>query len=1624
MKRGIFHRMIRMAAVAGAMAVLPALGSDVLINEFMAYNVTNATSLRDEDGDGSDWIELLNVSTNPVQLSGWHLTDDAADLSKWTFPSNTLPPGGFLIVFASGKNRAAADEELHANFLLQGTGCYLGLIRPDDTTVEFAYAPAYPLQVAGVSYGVGTGSSTAALVQAGAPCRVAVPTDDNLSLTWTERAGFDDSGWTQGVTGVGYDTYDHYLPDIGTDIKSPMYSNTPSAYIRIPFVVDDPNRYERLALSMKYDDGFIAYINGQEVASANAPSVPLWNSAATDLHVGSDYTAFAMPDAGDVLVAGTNVLAIHGLNRTSASGDFLILPGLLASEQPTPVNGLLHYFRAPTPRSANGTGAADLGPAINEVAHNPPMPSDDEDLTIRARIVSAAGTVTGATLRYIVMFTNEVALPMFDDGAHGDGAATDEVYGAIIPSTSFTTGQMVRYYLTAVDAQAHTSRWPLAEDPAPCLGTVVENPALTNSLPPLHWFVQNPGWHTNFPTGNNANWTNAWLHWDGRFYDGVQVQVRGGSSKSWPKPSFKFEMSKGHYFAYATNREPVEEWNLQSTHSDKSYVRQILAHGTYRDAGVPYEECFPLRVEQNGRFYSVAVFVEQPDERYLRRHRFDERGALYKMYNGVTSDSSGVSKRTRTDENNNDLKALVNGVATNTAAAARARYVFDNVDVPAMINYIAATTIMHDNDHVVKNYFLYRDSEGSRNWTMFPWDKDLTFGRNYTLSGGVLNDTIWATNDIIDAGKLYLSPSHPRFGDSDHQKCDALWNRLIDAMQDTPVLRQMYLRRLRTLMDNLLQPPGTPLAQQRYEKRIQSLYTNMLADVVLDRAKWGAYPYGANQAFSQGIGFLTNDYLAARRRHLFVTHSVTNGREIPLAQTQTLAIAIGAVEAAPTNGNQNQEYIELVNLQATAVDLSGCTLTGAVGFVFSPGTVIAASSNLFVSPAIEEFRKRASSPRSNECRLVVGNYAGHLSARGERLEMYAPAGELIAALSYPGAPSRFQTDLRITEILYHPRDGALYADSDYAFVELQNTGAQSLNLDGVRFTQGIGYAFSNVTLAPTQFVVVVKNRAAFASRYDTNGILVAGEFAGSLSEAGETLKLEDPLNETILEFGYDAAWHPATDGDGYALVIADAHASFDTWGLAASWRPGVLRDGTPGRAEPTLPAGSVIINELQAGTTNRQDWIEIRNAMPYPMNIGGWLLSDSAQQLARYLLPTGTTLAGHACLVFTENDFNNPGNPSARVPFSLNAMGGNLYLSSGSNGIPGDYRDSVSYGPSEIGVSFGRYVNSQTQSVFAAMAASTPGASNGPPRVGPVVISELMYHPFSGGHEFIELRNIASNSVALFSAAQPTNTWRLNKGVDFAFPTNQFLSAGGYTLVVPIDPYTFRTLYGVPAKVAIFGPYTGVLDNGGEKVHLAKPGSITTNGLLPWVLVDGVDYDDAAPWPLGPDGSGPALERVSETAFADDPTNWRAGNCGGSPGTPTQLDLDGDDLPDNWEQQVFGSLNYVKGRRQDDPDQDGSDNYSEYVLGTHPTGETSCLRLMLFTTPVHDVVIQFPATAASGPGYYGLHRHYAIEQSPGLAAPTWSPPAGFTNITGSGLISYTNTAQGSSGCFRVRGWLE
>jgi hypothetical protein len=124
-----------------------------LITEFMA---ANDGVLEDEDGDNSDWLEIGNVGDAPADLTGWHLTDSAGNLTKWTLPAVTLDPGEYLVVFASSKDRAVAGMELHTNFALSAGGEFLALVEPNGSSIASQYAPEYPPQLSNISYGMRT----------------------------------------------------------------------------------------------------------------------------------------------------------------------------------------------------------------------------------------------------------------------------------------------------------------------------------------------------------------------------------------------------------------------------------------------------------------------------------------------------------------------------------------------------------------------------------------------------------------------------------------------------------------------------------------------------------------------------------------------------------------------------------------------------------------------------------------------------------------------------------------------------------------------------------------------------------------------------------------------------------------------------------------------------------------------------------------------------------------------------------------------------------------------------------------------------------------------------------------------------------------------------------------------------------------------------------------------------------------------------------------------------------------------------------------------------------------------------------------------------------------------------
>ena len=141
------------------------VGADVVLNEFMARNVTVLT---DNKQAYSDWIELHNTSPDPVDIGGWYLTDSPTNKTAWRIPSYTIPASGYFVIFASAKNQTLVPTGLHTSFRLSAKGGYLALVRPDGVTVASEFKD-YPEQFADVSYGLSSD-------QPGPPVFLNIPT--------------------------------------------------------------------------------------------------------------------------------------------------------------------------------------------------------------------------------------------------------------------------------------------------------------------------------------------------------------------------------------------------------------------------------------------------------------------------------------------------------------------------------------------------------------------------------------------------------------------------------------------------------------------------------------------------------------------------------------------------------------------------------------------------------------------------------------------------------------------------------------------------------------------------------------------------------------------------------------------------------------------------------------------------------------------------------------------------------------------------------------------------------------------------------------------------------------------------------------------------------------------------------------------------------------------------------------------------------------------------------------------------------------------------------------------------------------------------------------------------------
>ncbi len=599
--------------------------------------------------------------------------------------------------------------------------------------------------------------------------------------------------------------------------------------------------------------------------------------------------------------------------------------------------------------------------------------------------------------------------------------------------------------------------------------------------------------------------------------------------------------------------------------------------------------------------------------------------------------------------------------------------------------------------------------------------------------------------------------------------------------------------------------------------------------------------------------------------------------------------------------------------------------------------------------------------------------------------------------------------LRINEWMANPLPG----EDDW--FEVYNPNSQPVSVGGCYLTDDLANRTRYLPIPPLSFIGAVTNawQEFVADGNTQNG---AHHVGFNLRGAGEAIGLSTTNGQPIDSITFTNQTSGVSQGrllDGSANIV---------------FFPGTP---SPGDANYVLMNGVVISEILTHTDLPLEDAVEIRNVGSSAVNVSGWWLSDSRGTPRKYQIPTTAPIPAGGYRVFYEIQFND--RDTGPIPFSFSSANGDeVFLSAATNNILTGSRAQAAFDASANGVSFGRYVNSVGAVDYPAMSAlslgtsvtreSPPdqittfrtgqGAPNPYPLVGPLVISEVMYHPppidtnDNVVHEFVEIHNPTATTVPLYDPLAPTNSWRLRDGVDFDFPPAMSIAPGGYLLVVSFNPAnnpsalaTFQSRYG--SNSILVGPYSGKLDNGGEGVKLQKPDSPQTNGSVPFVLVDYVAYSDHAPWPTNADSFGASLQRVHALGYANDPTNWVA--AAPTPGPSGVVDSDGDGMPNSWEQLYSFNPNNASDASQD-ADGDGMTNLQEYLAGTHPRSASSALRIMSVFHSGNSATMQFNATS---------NRSYSVQFRDSLST-VWSPLTSVSAGPTNGTRSVTDNNAGAS----------
>ena len=860
---------------------------EVVINEIFYHPP-------DEEYDDNielEYIELLNRGDRAVDLSGWRFSNGVEftfgtgvsiaandyllvcrNIERYAnIPNRT---GNFLLRFSNAGEPVALtsdrgividyvnyDDRFPWPVLPDGEGHSLELKAPfGDNSQAQMWGSGQPMSPGGPNPGAqGNPPPRITDVQHHPAVPIAVEQAERTEQRYVVRSGmrwryhpgesdpgrdwnqpdFDDGEWAIGPSGIGYGDGDDRT------VLEDMRYNYVSAYMRHKFSYDPSGEIDRLILTMDYDDSFIAYLNGVEVARANVSgNPPAYDQSADGNHEAGVAETFDISDHIGLLREGANLLAIEGHNVSLTSSDFTLNPELV----------------------------------IETII--PPSEEDPSSVRIEAEVADADGLVE------VKLHAQRLHAPaglglqrdpwqtflMNDAGEEGDRVAGDGVFGfRLSDQVQLQPGDVWRYHITAIDQRGGQAAVPRQEGFTRHFGFYVEDAAGSEGIRTVRILAEREVLGALVQNPDSDEERRAVVVIDGAVYDIFYgdggVRFRGPDNVD--KRSWRIRFPRG------------QRWNglsaidLNAGHHDAPLVQgeagtlAYLAYELYDEAGLPVPHHEPVRVTLNGEYHGLYHLVARYDQRFADQAQLPRGTQIYQA--GVSNRESRLTPEEGFEQyalkyeshtgRNQDIQPLIEWIEGLHAGEETEAFLREHVDVPAYLDYLAITALLSHIDSVDNNYYLVAPPNGL--WRLLPRELSQTWG-----------NTLFTVNFPLEAEVSLLDGAEGGILGE---------NALRKGFLAVPEFRRQYAERLRAMAETLF-------AEDAFAQQVTQYFDRMQTALDENRDRWG------RQGLINELPDRLVQYIEARRA--FILQSEL----LPEMQRPAAPVALAPADGAVLDG--------------------------------------------------------------------------------------------------------------------------------------------------------------------------------------------------------------------------------------------------------------------------------------------------------------------------------------------------------------------------------------------------------------------------------------------------------------------------------------------------------------------------------------------------------------------------------------------------------------------------------------------------------------------------------------------------------------------------------------------------